>query len=292
MKISAVVIGRNDGYGGNLHHRAKHCLNNLIENFDEVIYIDWASPEQSLISEIKPDLERSGKLKVYEVLKHDIRNNNPEYENYIIVECIARNIGIRRSSSDWILSTNIDILLSEIKLKNYRDGAMYTCGRRNVPESFHLQSENSVGLLNNCLTHSNNWPRAQDTVGYEEDGSPIALWDAGDIWSLVLGPGDFQFAHRNVWETIKGFEESLGGRFYADSNVLKKTALAYGYENIQKADEDIFHLDHISHPGEREVSGGNILPMNDQSLAVRNFKESTNSEDWGWRGYELTHFTL
>ena len=39
MKLSAVVVTRNDDYGGNLNDRAIYCLNSLINTFDEVILL-------------------------------------------------------------------------------------------------------------------------------------------------------------------------------------------------------------------------------------------------------------
>ena len=40
MKLSAVVVTRNDDYGGNLNDRAIYCLNSLVNTFDEVILVD------------------------------------------------------------------------------------------------------------------------------------------------------------------------------------------------------------------------------------------------------------
>ena len=45
MKLSAVVVARNDNYGGDLNDRATYCLNSLIDTFDEVILVDWNSPD-------------------------------------------------------------------------------------------------------------------------------------------------------------------------------------------------------------------------------------------------------
>ena len=291
--ISVSVVGRNDNYGSNLEHRAVLCLNNLIQKFDEVIFVDWVSPEKSLIKSIEGDLIKSGKLKVYEVSQADVDQKNPEYSKYVIVESVARNIGLRRSNCDWWLSTNIDVMLDYFDTDDYDNSTMYTVGRRNVPEGFHLDQNNKNNLLNLLLQQKDSWPRAQNTVGYEESGKPIPLWDCGDIWSLVLGPGDFLFAHKNVWNEIKGFEERFGGRFYTDSNVLKKAALSFGYENIKRADQDVFHMDHDSHPGQRHiVDEGKELPMNDQNAAVPNFEKTHNSDDWGWHGYDLTSYVL
>ena len=53
MKISAVITSRNDNYGGHLSHRARICLTNFIERYDEVIYVDWNSKTNSLIEDIR-----------------------------------------------------------------------------------------------------------------------------------------------------------------------------------------------------------------------------------------------
>jgi hypothetical protein len=115
-KISVVVIGKNDNYGGNLTHRFTHCLNILTQSFDEIIYVDWKSNGKSLIEEVINNVERKDNIKSYIVSEQDIQNNNPEYINYSIVEVIARNIGIRRATNDWILVTNVDVLIENFDL--------------------------------------------------------------------------------------------------------------------------------------------------------------------------------
>ncbi len=63
MKISAVIVSRNDNYGGHLNERATYCLNSAIETFDEVIYVDWNSPSHSLLWDIQDNLQLKGNLK-------------------------------------------------------------------------------------------------------------------------------------------------------------------------------------------------------------------------------------
>jgi hypothetical protein len=64
MKLSAVVVARNDNYGGDLNDRATYCLNSLIDTFDEVILIDWNSPDNHpLLWDIEKNLQGKGNLK-------------------------------------------------------------------------------------------------------------------------------------------------------------------------------------------------------------------------------------
>ena len=48
-KTSIIVTSRNDGYGGYLEYRAEKALNTMLDHYDEVIYVDWCSPSDSLI---------------------------------------------------------------------------------------------------------------------------------------------------------------------------------------------------------------------------------------------------
>ena len=49
-----------------------------------------------------------------------------------------------------------------------------------------------------------------------------------DIWSKINCCGDFQFAHRDVWLEIKGYEEKMLGKAFADTNIQKKSEI-FGY---------------------------------------------------------------
>ena len=280
--ISVVIMSKNDDYGGNLHHRAIHCLTCFIENFDEVIYVDWKSAKNSLIEDIKDKLPHTSKLKVYEVSKEDIQKNNPEYVDYSIVECLGRNIGLRRTTKEWILVSNIDVLIEKINLSNYRADTLYTATKRHIPQELHLQHKNTAQLLQKIKEYYPHFKLDPD------GGSPEAgdIWDPGDFWSLVVGCGDFQFASKNVWHRMRGFEEEAGGRSYADSNLMKK---GYIYANIKKAHEDIFHLDHGT---SKEMLPEEILPNNDRFEFVRDFDATTNSENWGWANYPIKNYLL
>jgi hypothetical protein len=275
-KISVVLIGKNDNYGGNLVHRFKHSLNILSESFDEIIYVDWNSNGKSLIEETIYSINNKQKIISYIVTKQDILKNNPEYQNYSIVEVIARNIGIRRATNDWILVTNIDVLVGKLNLNDFEKNTLYTSARIDVPEEFHLKFNDSQKLFEEIRNNSSNFKQQPDAV---IDGK--AVWDSGDIWSLVVGCGDFQFAHKDVWYGIKGFEESFGGRCFADSNLMKKGALKY---KTKKSNTHVFHLNHGT---TKNSLPGEILPMNDRFVCVNNFTETSNGENWGWDSYEL-----
>ena len=51
--IGAVIVSRNDNYGGNLVERAIYSLNSAIETYDEVILVDYNSRDKTLFEEVE-----------------------------------------------------------------------------------------------------------------------------------------------------------------------------------------------------------------------------------------------
>jgi len=111
----------------------------MLDTFDEVNYIDWNSPEGSFLWEIKDQLPETGKIKHFiippEIVSQIILDPNAQQCN----ETLSRNIGIRRSDCDWIVSTNIDIIPPKredlIKLIETLDpNTFYTISRREAPK--------------------------------------------------------------------------------------------------------------------------------------------------------------
>ena len=64
MKSSVILSSRNDNYGGNLHKRTTMALTSMIENHDEVVFVDWKTKNgEGVISNIKHNLPHTKKLK-------------------------------------------------------------------------------------------------------------------------------------------------------------------------------------------------------------------------------------
>ncbi len=111
MKITAVIVSRNDNYGGHLNERATYALNSAINTYDEVIYVDWNSDTHSLLWDIKDNLQLKGNLKHFVIPPHvasQLTNFDPDAQK--CCETLGRNIGIRRAEGDYIISTNIDVI--------------------------------------------------------------------------------------------------------------------------------------------------------------------------------------
>jgi hypothetical protein len=247
------------------------ALKSLIENHDEVIFVDWKTVDgEGVISNIKHDLPQTGKLKYIQVPKEFLKEKYPHIADYTIIESIGRNIGIRRATNDYIISTNIDIVTTPLDDSILKENVFYTVPRRDVDESFHL-SFNDYESLYKSLWDNRDGYRAKER--FETDN---------DKWSLINCCGDYQIGHKNVWYQMKGFEESVLFGCGIDTNVMKKASM---YSNIQVLDHYVFHLNHgkIGNRDEDE----SVPPMSDQNEIIRDFIETTNSENWGMYNEDL-----
>jgi hypothetical protein len=271
MKKSVILTSRNDNYGGNLHKRTTMALKSLIENHDEVIFVDWKTVNgEGVISNIKHDLPQTGKLKYIQVPKEFLKEKYPHIADYTIIESIGRNIGIRRATNEYIISTNIDIVTTPLDDSILKENVFYTVPRRDVDESFHL-SFNDYESLYKSLWDNRDGYRAKER--FETDN---------DKWSLINCCGDYQIGHKNVWYQMKGFEESVLFGCGIDTNVMKKASM---YSDIQVLDHYVFHLNH-GKLGNRDEDES-VPPMSDQNEIIRDFIETTNSENWGMYNEDL-----
>jgi hypothetical protein len=289
MKLSAVVVSRNDNYGGHLKERATYCFNSLINTFDEVFYIDWNSPTHSLLWDIQDDLELKGNLN-HIVITPEIAKQLTGYDPQAQVcnEVLGRNIGLRRATGDWVVSTNIDVIAPrrdqlEATINDLDPNTFYTISRRytnwDTIKEFHggdLNYQEWEPLRDHLIENSEERKREESVV-------------SGDDYSLINCCGDFQIATNNVWNEIKGFEEDLIYVLYSDTNVQKK-AVKHGFGLKAIYSPALFHIDHGK-------GGGGFLDginrkTNDMYRAVIAQEQSLNPESWGLKDVEIEYEVL
>lgn len=271
MSKCAVIVSRNDNYGGNLVHRARHCINVLSKTFDHVVYVDWKTV---LGMPLTSEFECPSNVTTICVTKGMIQEKWPQWEHIPVIETIGRNIGIRKAIDmgfDWICSTNIDVLIEPFDTDKLDKDTLYTARRRNMPEQAHLPCTDSKKLLEDAIELRHIYEIAPIAVV-----NGVGVWDPGDHWSLAVCCGDFQLAHQQLWLDIRGFEEEMVGRCYADSNLMKRPILIGKSAAI--LDVNVFHLNHGSSSNR---APGESLPINDQQKYVANWEKSTNKKTWG-----------
>jgi hypothetical protein len=271
----ACIIGRNDDYGQNLLERATYCLNSMIGYLDEVIFVDWNTDNNkpTLIEELRNDLLPSKNFHWVRVSQEQAKEwtfNNPQAQE--VCETQARNVGLRRLSTDFLVSSNIDVIAPQRRhIERITDvNTFYTTGMRSIS----LYKLRELG----SRKYPHEYMPPLEALEAKSVQQPVARVHQNDGYSLVSNCGDFQVAHRNIWYAMRGFEERMVGRAYADSNVQYKAVL-FGYKIAVAWDVPIWH---IGHEGGYGGSGG----VNDVNLAFT-MTETTNPETWGHSDIEL-----
>jgi len=292
MKITAVVISRNDNYGGNLHERATYALNSAIDTYDEVIYVDWNSLTHSLLWDIKNNLQLKGNLKHFVIppsAASYLTHFDPDAQ--ICCETLARNIGIRRAEGDYIVSTNIDVIHPKRKdveniINTYGENTFLTLSRREV--TWDIIKEFHGGEL-----VYENWSPLRDYISENSEERVMAeKVVSGDDYSLINCCGDFQIASKKIWNEIRGFEEDLIYTLYSDTNVQKKSII-HGFDLKAIFEPPMFHINH----GSKGWGGGGFADginkkTNDPYRAIAYQTYTENPDTWGFSDIEIEFETL
>lgn len=289
MKISAVIVSRNDNYGGHLNERATYCFNSAIETYDEVFYIDWNSETHSLLYDIEDNINFKGNFN-HIVITPEIASQLTNYEPNAqkCCEVLGRNIGLRRSTGDWLLSTNIDIIHPKRKdlentLKSLDKNTFYTISRRHI--DWDMIKDFHGGEIK-----FQEWEKLRDHFSSTSEKRTLKEKIVeGDDYSLVNCCGDFQIAHKNIWNEIRGFEEEFIFCLYTDTNVQKKSVM-HGFGLKALYDPALFHIDH------GKGGGGFMLGINkltnDPHKAVTFQNTTQNPDTWGFSDIEIEFETL
>jgi len=148
--LSVVATARNDDHGGRLLHRLQLFVDGLAAQCDrhgidaELILVEWNPPDD------KPHLgevivwpeSRRCSFRLIEVPPH-VHARLEHSERLPLFQMIAKNVGIRRASGEWILATNVDVLFSDPLMGHLARGeldptAVYRVDRYDVEDVFEL----------------------------------------------------------------------------------------------------------------------------------------------------------
>ena len=283
MKTAALLYVRNDGYKEN--ERVITCLSSMLDTFDEVILLDWNSPEDKkpLLWEIKDKLPQTGRLKHYIIppsAANALTYEDPDAQ--VCTQVISTNLMLRRCDADWIVATTIDILAPKREkllefLSNADPKTFYTVSRRD----FEINDLEQFGF--------DKWKEYRDHLDTVSQPRYFpAKVTPNDNYSIINCCGDFQMAHKSVWEGIKGYEEEMIYACFQDTNIQKK-AVVYGYDLQAIYDLPLYHM---SHKGMgNDGSSPSKQKYNDALVWVEWFKESNNTDNWGYKNIEIEYET-
>ena len=279
MKTAAILYVRNDDYKED--ERVVITLSSMLDTFDEVILLDWNSPEgkNPLLWQIQDKLPQTGRLK-HMVIPPSAAKLFTKYDDnaQACTQVLSSNIMLRRTDADWIVATTVDIIAPKKEtlntfLEQADKNTFYTLSRRD----FEISELEKFGF--------DKWKEYRDILDKTtEERRFYAKVTPNDKYSIINCCGDFQLAHRDLWYNIKGFEEKMLYACYQDTNIQKKAVL-YGY-NL----EAIYHIPfyHMSHKGMgNDGSSPSKQSYNDAWKWVEFFEESENPDNWGFSDTEI-----
>jgi len=280
MEKSAILLGcRNDGYKEN--ERIVTCLTSMVETFDEVWFCDWNTPigKKPLLWELKDQIPQTGKIRhfiIEEPIAKILSNYNPNVSPFNGV--ISQNLMLKRCTADWIVCSTMDIIAPK---KEYFDNFLTKANNN----TFYSVSRRDVEYSELEKMGHKNWREFRDKMDIETQPRYFpAQVTPNDKYSLINCCGDFQLAHKDIWNNIKGFEEQMLYACFCDTNIQKKAVLN-GYNLEAYFDLPIYHLSHtgMSNDG----SSPSKQHYNDAYEWVENFTKSQNEDNWGLADTEI-----
>jgi hypothetical protein len=184
--ITAVTIGRNDDYMADFRQRLYATIEwNTRYLVDEVVFVEWnPPPDRELLA--YGLTERFKHLRAYVVPAetHRAINRNPHLQ---MLEYHAKNVGIRRARTPWVLATNADAALALDTVHRLTRAPL-------DPEEVWTTERVDI-----------NWRECEQ----EHVDLSSTLRYRHFIPYAELGTGEFNFASREMWERARGYDESL-----------------------------------------------------------------------------------
>jgi hypothetical protein len=291
--LSVVLIGRNDNHGYNLSKRVAQSINSIAQGLtstDEIIFVDWNSPlgYPAMPVSIHDDLsEFAKKLLKIVVVPPSIHAQFAGQANKMLLEPLARNVGMRRVSKDskWILNTNTDILLLNPPQLSLRDIAEKynqsptVAFRYEIPEFIweSFDRRDPQGIQETLRK----WHQRK----FLEKNVGITL-DQRQQLVLPDGVGDFQLAPKDLWYSVTGFAEDMLKGWHVDTRAaIQMNKFSDGLQFINPDELSIFHQNHMR----TSTIYHNSDETNDESLVFESYK---NDADWGLADIDLQNFQL
>jgi hypothetical protein len=280
MEKTAILLGcRNDGYKED--ERVITCLTSMVESFDEVWFCDWNSPSNKdpLLWKLRDQIPQTGKIRHF-IIDEDtaklLGNSNPKVSPFNGV--LSQNIMLRRCQADWIVCSTMDIIAPK---KEYLDDFVSKADKN----TFYSVSRRDVEYSELEKMGFENWKEFRNKMDLESEPRILpAKVTPNDNYSLINCCGDFQFAHKNIWHKIKGFEEQMIYACFNDTNVQKKAVL----NNFNLTAYFDLPLYHLSHTGMgNDGSSPSKQHYNSAWDWVENFQKTQNEEDWGLGDTEI-----
>lgn len=248
-RFAAVTVGRNDDYMADFRERLHATVAwNIKYLVSEFIFIEWNPPaDRELLS-----IELAKKfdcLRAY-VVPAELHEQICQNRNINLLEYHAKNVGIRRAQSPWIVSTNADAAIGFDSVNTLLNteldpNVLWTAERTDIP--WHENQQTEIGFLGSL--------RYRRLIPY-----------------ALLGTGEFCLASRELWHRARGFDEQMVKHRYGCD--IRGTAQMVAHGGTIRRVGTVLHLSHPTSCTE------NIQPHHGE-FATPEGVPYQNPDDWG-----------
>lgn len=258
-QIALVTVGRNDDYMPDFYQRMKATLSwNTKYLVSEPIFVEWNPPQDRELLAFRLTKEFPA-IKVF-VVPGTIHKKVCQNSNLALMEYHAKNVGIRRARSKWIISSNADVAISP---KTIRKCLKFTCDNK-ASEMFIARTAERVDV---------DW--GQRSTGEMNLFDFIAFKKI--ITTSRYGTGDFLMATNSLWHSIKGYDERLQ-KHRVGCDVRGAAQMVAHLASM----ESIGQVLHFAHPTSCTEAG--IQPHHGENASLDGIPY-INSENWGLTDY-------
>jgi hypothetical protein len=256
MKLSVVVVVRNDNYGLYLQDRLTCFFKSIQEcPFDlELVLVEWNPPKEnkSFFEEFESILPTNKIIKIITV-PNEIHSKLPNSNHFPVFEYIGKNCGGRHSSGEYILFTNPDNIITPnlwVETFNTLSPERFLRASRcdifyNSDIDYNKYSLDEI-ILNSTIKNKYNY-----VEGLFGEAS-----------------GDFLCIRAEDFYRVKGYDEGFTYSHF-DSAFLNK--LSYHQINQIVLNNSTYHIDH-ARPNLEKANSLNLMTGN---------VDHTYNDDWG-----------
>ncbi len=139
--LSVVATSRNDNHGGDLLKRMQVFVDGLRDQSrrhqvpTELVLVEWNPPPDRDRLDVALDWEPEDRWFAPRIVtvEKDVHDALPNAQGQPLFQFIAKNVGLRRAQGAWLLSTNVDIVLSDPLMAYLASGAMQ--------QGFHFRAD-------------------------------------------------------------------------------------------------------------------------------------------------------
>jgi hypothetical protein len=248
-QVAAVVVGRNDDYMSDFRERLYATIEwNIRYLVGEVVFVEWNPPADRELLGLGLT-ERFRCLRVY-VVPPETHLRICENQNIKLLEYHAKNVGIRRANSPFIMVTNADAAVGLDTVNTLMSASLdpkvaWTAERVDI--SWREDQQDEIGLLGSLSYRR--------VIPYNH-----------------LGTGEFCLAAKELWHEIRGYDELMvKHRIGCD---VRGTAQMLAHGATIKKTGTVLHLAHPTSCTE------NIQPHHGEMAIVEGVPYH-NGGEWG-----------